>query len=208
MLERLHFVLGGCVGEGTRDSDRIVETGTNKYVTNSCLFSFGCRFCCCSWGLELLFLKIWKSVFSSVHLTNMARLPSDFIGCVGVLLLRVWIAGVRGLEKWSWEAGEVVKTGWGWAQQGRSTARQCKFFSSEFCGWLIDIFCGARITWGWEDTTPLFLRKMGLRGLDPIVVFFYSFGNKILFLAFVRNHVHCTSACVWIGGGVGRRKTE
>jgi len=24
MLERLHFVLGGCVGEGTQDSDRIV----------------------------------------------------------------------------------------------------------------------------------------------------------------------------------------
>ena len=23
MLERLHFVLGGCVGEGTQDSDRI-----------------------------------------------------------------------------------------------------------------------------------------------------------------------------------------
>jgi len=24
MLERLHFVLGGCVGEGTQNSDRIV----------------------------------------------------------------------------------------------------------------------------------------------------------------------------------------
>jgi len=24
MLERLHFVLGGCVGEGIQDSDRIV----------------------------------------------------------------------------------------------------------------------------------------------------------------------------------------
>jgi len=24
MLERLYFVLGGCVGEGTKDSDRIV----------------------------------------------------------------------------------------------------------------------------------------------------------------------------------------
>jgi len=24
MLERLHFILGGCVGEGTQDSDRIV----------------------------------------------------------------------------------------------------------------------------------------------------------------------------------------
>jgi len=24
VLERLHFVLGGCVGEGTHDSDRIV----------------------------------------------------------------------------------------------------------------------------------------------------------------------------------------
>jgi len=24
MLERLHFVLGGCVGEGTQDSDCIV----------------------------------------------------------------------------------------------------------------------------------------------------------------------------------------
>jgi len=24
MLERLHLILGGCVGEGTQDSDRIV----------------------------------------------------------------------------------------------------------------------------------------------------------------------------------------
>jgi len=24
LLERLHFILGGCVGEGTKDSDRIV----------------------------------------------------------------------------------------------------------------------------------------------------------------------------------------
>jgi len=24
MLERLHFVIGGCVGEGTQNSDRIV----------------------------------------------------------------------------------------------------------------------------------------------------------------------------------------
>jgi len=24
MLKRLHFVLGGCVGEGTQDNDRIV----------------------------------------------------------------------------------------------------------------------------------------------------------------------------------------
>jgi len=24
MLERLHFILGGCVGEGTQNSDRIV----------------------------------------------------------------------------------------------------------------------------------------------------------------------------------------
>jgi len=29
MLERLHFVLGGCVGEGTQDSDRIVTLTQN-----------------------------------------------------------------------------------------------------------------------------------------------------------------------------------
>jgi len=25
MLERLHFILGGCVGEGTQDGDRIAS---------------------------------------------------------------------------------------------------------------------------------------------------------------------------------------
>ena len=29
MLERLHFVLEGCVGEGTQDSDRIVALNEN-----------------------------------------------------------------------------------------------------------------------------------------------------------------------------------
>jgi len=30
MLERLHFVLGGCVGEGTQNSDGIVALNQNE----------------------------------------------------------------------------------------------------------------------------------------------------------------------------------
>jgi len=38
MLERLHFILGGCVGEGTQDIDRIVALLRLLLLSQFCVF--------------------------------------------------------------------------------------------------------------------------------------------------------------------------
>jgi len=45
MLERLHFVLGGCVGEGTQESDCIVASKLTSRVAGRGRRSRGGRLC-------------------------------------------------------------------------------------------------------------------------------------------------------------------
>jgi len=56
MLERLHFVLGGCVGEGTQDSDCISWIGLTWKVAGRGRRSRGGHLCFVDCALLLLLL--------------------------------------------------------------------------------------------------------------------------------------------------------